>query len=161
MIKTTIDIGTNTMLMLIAEYDEITTAVKTLLDIQRVPRLGKGVDSNRNILFESTNRAIAILNEYKAISKEYNSESLTATATSFIRDSHNRAEFTKSIKDATGIDIEILSGADEAKWTYIGGIYDKLTGSSERITTIDIGGGSTEITTDFRSARTLSELTQQ
>ncbi len=161
MIKTTIDIGTNTMLMLIADYDKETSLVRTLLDIQRVPRLGKGVDSNRNILPESIQKAIDILNEYKGISSEYKSKTITATATSFIRDAHNRDEFIKSVKDSTGIQIEILSGSDEAKWTYLGGIYDKLDNSIGRITTIDIGGGSTEITTDFTLAKTLRELTHQ
>jgi exopolyphosphatase / guanosine-5'-triphosphate,3'-diphosphate pyrophosphatase len=145
--KTVIDIGTNTILMLIAEYDIKTSSVKTIVDIQRVPRLGKGVDSNRNILPESIEKAIDILNEYKQISAEYNSHSITATATSFIRDSNNKAEFIEAVKDGTGIEIEILSGSDEAKWTFIGGVYDKLSHKdAKKITTIDIGGGSTEIT---------------
>ncbi len=146
--KTTIDIGTNTILLLIADYDEKSSTVKTVLDIQRVPRLGKGVDNNRNILPESIEKAIDILNDYKQISAEHNSKSITATATSFIRDANNKSEFIKTIKDDTGIEIEILSGDDEAKWTFIGGVYDKLSkGDAKKITTIDIGGGSTEITT--------------
>jgi exopolyphosphatase/guanosine-5'-triphosphate,3'-diphosphate pyrophosphatase len=146
MIKTTIDIGTNTILMVIAEYNAADSSVKTLLDIQRVPRLGKGVDKNRNILPESIEKAIDILNEYSEISQEYNSETITATATSFIRDSANKNEFIGAVKEATGIEIEILPGSEEAKWTYIGGIYDKLDNNPGKITTIDIGGGSTEIT---------------
>lgn len=143
--KTSIDIGTNTILMLIAEHESGTA--KTILDIQRVPRLGKGVDSSRNITDESVQKAIDILNEYKKISTEHNSQSITATATSFIRDSNNKDEFIQKIKAATGIEIEILSGDDEAKWTFIGGLYDKIDGDeAQKVTTIDIGGGSTEIT---------------
>jgi exopolyphosphatase/guanosine-5'-triphosphate,3'-diphosphate pyrophosphatase len=145
--RSTIDIGTNTILMLIAEYDEQTGGIKTILDIQRVPRLGKGVDSNRNILPESIQKAIDILNEYKTMSNEHNSASITATATSFIRDSHNKNEFIQAIKKNTGIEIEILTGSDEARYTFIGGVYDKLESGNTKLTTIDIGGGSTEITT--------------
>jgi len=147
--RTVIDIGTNTILMLIAEFDEYSNSIKPILDIQRIPRLGKGVDINRNILPESAKTAITILNEYKQISNENGSDSITATATSFIRDSHNKNEFIREIKVNTGIEIEVLSGADEAKWAFIGGIYDKLKFKNDilRITTIDIGGGSTEITT--------------
>ena len=143
-----IDIGTNTMLLLIAEYDKNTKTVKTILDIQRVPRLGKGVDSSRNITAESVKKAVDVLNEYKKISAEYRSEKILATATSFIRDAKNKAEFLETIKKETGIDIEILSGDDEAKLTFIGAVHDKLNQDSAkgRITTIDIGGGSTEIT---------------
>lgn len=157
MIRSAIDIGTNTILMLIAEYDEKTGNIKTILDIQRVPRLGKGVDSNRNILPESIQKAIDILEEYNDISEDHDSDKITATATSFIRDSHNRDEFIAAVKLNTGIKIEVLSGDDEAKWTYAGGVYDKL-GSNQRLTTIDIGGGSTEITTSANPIGIISDL---
>ena len=146
MIRSTIDIGTNTILMLIADYDSASGKLKTILDIQRVPRLGKGVDENRNIMPESIQKAIDILDEYVIISTEHRSSEIIATATSFIRDSHNKNEFIQAIKLNTGINIEILSGNDEAKYTFIGGVYDKL-GGNPKLTTIDIGGGSTEITT--------------
>jgi exopolyphosphatase/guanosine-5'-triphosphate,3'-diphosphate pyrophosphatase len=145
--RSVIDIGTNTMLLLIAESDESTDGVKTILDIQRVPRLGKGVDAARNILPSSITIAAGIINEYKAISAEHKSEQITATATSFIRDSGNKSEFISSIKNATGIEIEILSGQDEAKYTFLGGVFDKISGKADgNMTVIDIGGGSTEIT---------------
>lgn len=160
MIRSTIDIGTNTILMLIADYDEQTGSIKTILDIQRVPRLGKGVDSNRNILPESIQKAIDILEEYIDISEDHDSDKITATATSFIRDSHNKEEFLNAIRLNTGIEIEILSGEDEAKWTYTGGVYDKL-GSNARLTTIDIGGGSTEITTSASPISTINDLLTQ
>jgi len=149
MIRSIIDIGTNTILMMIGEFNPENNSVNTLLDIQRVPRLGKGVDKNRNILPESIEKAVNILNEYKALSSEYSSEKIIATATSFIRDSHNKQEFLDAIKEQTGISIQILPGADEAKWTFVGGVYDKLNNNDSNIATIDIGGGSTEITTSL------------
>ena len=155
MIRSTIDIGTNTILMLIAEYEN--GIIKTILDIQRVPRLGKGVDANRNILPESIQKAIDILVEYSDISEDHNSEKITATATSFIRDSHNKEEFLNAIRLNTDIEIEILSGSDEAKWTFAGGVYDKL-GTGASLTTIDIGGGSTEITTTSSPVSSIDEL---
>lgn len=157
MIRSTIDIGTNTILMLIAEYEN--GIIKTILDIQRVPRLGKGVDANRNILPESIQKAIDILVEYSDISEDHNSEKITATATSFIRDSHNKEEFLNAVRLNTDIEIEILSGSDEAKWTFAGGVYDKL-GTGARLTTIDIGGGSTEITTSSSPVSSINELLQ-
>ncbi len=143
-----IDIGTNTMLLLIAELDPDKQVVKTILDTLRAPRLGKGVDSARNITSESINKAIIILNEYKKISSEHGSAKIFATATSFIRDSNNKTEFLETIKKETGIKIEILTGEDEAKWSFVGAVHDKLNSGAakSRITTIDIGGGSTEIT---------------
>jgi len=145
--KTIIDIGTNTMLMLIADYSG--NEIKTVLDVQRIPRLGKSVDEKRNILPSSFEKAIAILNEYKQIRDKYDSASITVTATSFIRDANNKSEFIAAVKEQTGLQIEILSGEEEAKWTFWGGAYDKIkiTKDKLRITLIDIGGGSTEIIT--------------
>lgn len=132
--------------MLIADYEEKSANLKTVLDIQRIPRLGKGVDSNRNIKPESLGKAVEILNEYSKISIEKGSEQIFATATSFVRDSNNKGEFLHQIKELTNIKIEILSGQDEAKLTYIGAVYDILKNNNKsNIFTIDIGGGSTEI----------------
>ena len=146
--RTVIDIGTNTILMLIADFDEHNFSIKPVLDIQRIPRLGKGVDKNKNILPGAFGKAIGILNEYKKISNEYKSEQITAAATSFIRDAKNKEEFINKVKENTGIEIQTLSGEDEARWSFWGGIYDKLhiADAGLRIAAIDIGGGSTEIT---------------
>jgi exopolyphosphatase/guanosine-5'-triphosphate,3'-diphosphate pyrophosphatase len=144
---TVIDIGTNTILMLIGDLDHPVSQILTHLDIQRIPRLGKGVDSNRNITDESVNKAVKILNEYKEISKDNLSNKITAVATSFIRDANNKYEFLERIKKENGIDVEILSGEHEARWTFWGCAYDFLDDTKGTpAAVIDIGGGSTEIT---------------
>lgn len=142
-----IDIGTNTMLMLIGEFVRSSFSITTLLDMQRIPRLGEGVDESKNIHPDSIGKAILLLNEYKNISKQYGVKKIVVTATSFLRDAHNKNEFISKIKDETGFDIEILSGEEEAKWTFWGGTFDQLriTNEKKRICLIDIGGGSTEI----------------
>lgn len=142
-----IDIGTNTMLMLIGDFDHPSSQILTRLDMQRIPRLGKGVDTNRNITDESVAKAVKILNEYKKLSKENLSNKITAVATSFIRDANNKYEFIEKIKKETGIDIEILSGEHEARWTFWGCAYDFLDDTKvSPAAVLDIGGGSTEIT---------------
>jgi exopolyphosphatase/guanosine-5'-triphosphate,3'-diphosphate pyrophosphatase len=145
---TTIDIGTNTILMLIGDYDKPSQQINVLFDIQRIPRLGKGVDSNKIISGESIQKAVKILNEYKEISIKHNSNKIIAAATSFLRDAHNKNEFVNKMKTETGIEIEILSGKDEARWTFWGGIYEQLQIADYKlqICSLDIGGGSTEIT---------------
>jgi len=156
MIRSTIDIGTNTILLLIAEYKD--GSVHPIVDIQRVPRLGKGVDANRNIMPESIAKAVEILSEYKELSLKRGSTGITATATSFIRDSANKSEFIDTIFNKTGIKIEILSGDDEARNTFIGGVYDKVHEAGSRLTTIDIGGGSTEVTTGIINEMSLKNI---
>lgn len=157
MIRSTIDIGTNTILLLIAEYKD--GSVHPIVNIQRVPRLGKGVDANRNIMPESIAKAVEILSEYKELSEKHGSTGITATATSFIRDSANKSEFIDTIFSKTGIKIrEILSGDDEARNTFIGGVFDKVHTAHDRLTTIDIGGGSTEVTTGIINDLSLKDI---
>ncbi len=142
-----IDIGTNTMLLLIGDFDAASSQILSVQDVQRIPRLGKGVDSNRNISGTSVQKAVNVLNEYKKLSGENFSAKIVAVATSFLRDAKNKYEFLKRIKEETGIDIEILSGEDEARWSFWGCIYgflDRTAGKSAVV--IDIGGGSTEVT---------------
>ena len=164
MIISVIDIGTNTMLMLVGEYNKTTSQILTIYDAQNIPRLGKGVDANRNISDEAIQKAIEILNEYKKTSNRFGSKKIIASATSFLRDANNKEKFIDEIEKETGIKIEILSGDDEARWAFWGGAYEQLqifeqsgvpsgsipflgTNYKSQICTIDIGGGSTEIVT--------------
>lgn len=161
---TSIDIGTNTILLLIADFDVAKNNIYPVIDIQRIPRLGKSVDENRNIHPESIVKAIHVLNKFKEISNRYGSKKIIATATSFIRDANNKKEFLDSVKDKTEIEIEILSGEDEARWTFWGGVFDKLKVqcSKFKVSLIDIGGGSTEISAaDIKNDLPLAKQIQE
>lgn len=139
-----IDIGTNTILLLIAEVDS--SGINNILEDQQViARLGKGVDAERNILPETFHRVKDFLIEYKSLCLRYNVEKILAVGTSALRDARNAKEFCSYIKKETDLNIEILSGDDEALWTFRGSI-PKTTNSSELFSVVDIGGGSTEIT---------------
>jgi exopolyphosphatase/guanosine-5'-triphosphate,3'-diphosphate pyrophosphatase len=152
----TIDIGTNTMLLLIADYDKMTSTILTLKDTVQIPRLGRGVDSNKQISRESIDKTINILNEYKKICSEFNVQEIVPFATSFLRDAKNKYEFIEKVKKGTGLDIEILSGENEARWIFWGGVYELIQDDNpdenvpkktkHPVITIDIGGGSTEVT---------------
>ncbi len=90
-------------------------------------------------------RVIDVLTEYKHIMPRSSRIQLLLPAPSAVRDAHNRSEFAGLIRREAGFDLEILSGDDEAFWTYRGAI----SGLPElrRATVVDIGGGSTEIIT--------------
>jgi exopolyphosphatase/guanosine-5'-triphosphate,3'-diphosphate pyrophosphatase len=138
-----IDIGTNTILLLIAEVNK-NGIVKVLHDEQVIARLGKGVDENRIINQETFLRAKDYLLHYRNVCDSFSVNRIVAVGTSALRDAENKFEFITYILETTGIAIEILSGDDEAQWTYLGGISDFI-GRSEQYSVIDIGGGSTEI----------------
>lgn len=139
-----IDIGTNTVLLLIADISH--RGLEVIREEQRVPRIGRGVDRKRRISGESAQRVIQVLNEYRTIiEEEYPSVGRVAvTATSAVRDSANRAELLEHIQKETGYPIRVLSGQEEAEFTFRGALV--VPGLNSRTTAVlDIGGGSTEI----------------
>jgi exopolyphosphatase/guanosine-5'-triphosphate,3'-diphosphate pyrophosphatase len=137
-----IDIGTNTVLLLVARIDA-QGRITPLLYEQRVPRLGKGVDVRRNLPQESMQRVIDVLIEYQAMMSEYKPGRIVVAGTSAVRDAHNRDDFGERIEKEVGLDLEVLSGDEEAYWTYRGAVSG-VPGVS-KATVVDIGGGSTEI----------------
>ena len=138
-----IDIGTNTILLLIVEAKGGIIA-KVLHDEQVIARLGKGVDEHRIINSETANRIADFLCSYRSTSHKYRSEKIIAVGTSALRDASNKREFCDDMLQRTGIEIEILTGDDEAEWTYRGALGDAGSGA-QNFTVLDIGGGSTEI----------------
>ena len=139
----TVDIGTNTVLLLIAEIDP-SGHITPLAYEQRIPRLGKGVDVHRELQQESMQRVIHVLLEYRQIMSGYNLDVVVVFGTSAVRDAVNKSQFADLIVRNVGFELEILSGDEEARWTYRGA----LSGVPEmgKATVVDIGGGSTEIT---------------
>jgi exopolyphosphatase/guanosine-5'-triphosphate,3'-diphosphate pyrophosphatase len=148
---TAIDIGTNTILMLIADLRD-DGATRTLRDEIAFPRLGKGMDESGLISPERIDRALSVLKEYQSLSASLGSEKIVACGTSALRDSRNKDEVISRIRRKTSIDVEILSGEDEARWIFLGafaqedGSSSKLSLNHGRFVVIDIGGGSTEVT---------------
>ena len=144
-----IDIGTNTILLLIADVDA-DSIVRVVHDEQVIARLGKGVDEHHVINQETFRRAADFLRSYHDTSGKYHSEKIIAAGTSALRDASNKEEFCEFILRTVGISIEILSGNDEAEWTCRGAVVGIDT-STENFTVLDIGGGSTEIISGIRN----------
>ncbi|MEP7234930.1 MAG: Ppx/GppA phosphatase family protein [Ignavibacteriota bacterium] len=140
-----IDIGTNTCLLVIAESDEC-GSMRILADLHAIARLGAGVDATKQIQPESYQRLKKILTKHAQSLSEFGLESVTAIATSAMRDAANREEIIASAQRDTGIRIEVISGDDESFWSYRGALCgippDELSGE---IAALDIGGGSTEL----------------
>ena len=104
-----IDIGTNTVLLLVADVDE-QGIIHPIEHQQRLPRLGKDVDKNKAIHISAFDRIAWILNEYKNLSQQLGAEKIIAGTTSAVRDAKNKQEFVSYLKKNTDIEIEILSG---------------------------------------------------
>ncbi|MFZ3063069.1 MAG: Ppx/GppA phosphatase family protein, partial [Actinomycetota bacterium] len=139
-----IDIGTNTIRLLIAEV-----VGDNLKDIRReavITRLGQGVDKTRRFSSEAMERTLEVIADYKRMIDEAGVESFRIVATSAARDAQNGQEFVDEVKNRFGFDVLILSGMEEAMWAFLGATSDfPFPKPYSRPVVIDIGGGSTEL----------------
>lgn len=141
-----IDVGTNTALLLVAEIKN--GKLQVLREEQRVPRLGQGVDAQKNVSENAMQRVIDALVEYRHIldTKYPTVNKVYLTGTSAVRDAANREAFMQKIKDETGLVMLLLSGLDEARLTYKGALgVLKESFNDQQNFVIDIGGGSSEV----------------
>jgi len=143
--KAAIDIGTNTVLLLIGEVEN--GLLNVIHEGYRIPRLGKGVDAKRKLHSDSVDRVLVVLREYKSIIDEKypDCEEIIITATSAVRDAENRDDFLQIVKNELGVKVKLLSGDDEAVYTYQGALATLSGPQKESFVILDIGGGSTEI----------------
>src|SRR5579872_2746482 len=140
-----IDIGTNTVLLLIARFDAH-GMLKTVRDEERVIRVGEGVDATKKIKTQEIERLNDCLNDLKSTARDSDEvDRLAVFGTSAFRSAENCAEVLQAVKEDASIDIEILSGEEEAKWTYTGATFGLSIAPDSYVTVLDIGGGSTEV----------------
>lgn len=142
-ILSTIDLGTNTVLMATGRMTASGT-IEILGDEHAIGRLGKGVDAAGTILPETFDRIAEILKRYREIAESLGAERVTGYGTSALRDARNRPEFIAAMKERTGVELNLLSGADEARLTWRGALFG-LPLLERHVAVIDIGGGSTEV----------------
>lgn len=141
-----IDIGTLTCRLLIAELAPSGT-LRELRSDRRILRLGQGVDRDRMLRGDAMARVAETLKEWCTLMEGYQVDASIAVATSAVRDAGNREEFVRLIHRQTGLEIEILSGEEEARRTILG-IRSGLPAGVSDVLALDIGGGSTEFILD-------------
>ncbi len=148
MILAAIDIGSNAARLLIAEASVYKdgTVDYTKLTLLRIPlRLGFDVFSTGVISDKKKKKLQDTIRIYKMLMDIYEVQSYKACATSAMRDAANGKDIMKEIKADTGIEIDIISGMEEATILYETHIADNLNNVNSYLY-IDVGGGSTEVT---------------
>ncbi len=137
-----IDIGSNTVLLLIASVDKH-NFIKTIKNLYYAPRLGKGINIDGNIKHVSLSAFYSVLEIYKKEIEEKNCDVIIAKATAAFRNAKNSSSIIEDVKRLFNISIEIITGDTEAYLSFLGA--SSLLPDSEEKIVIDIGGGSTEI----------------
>ncbi len=143
-----IDVGTNTILLLIVDAGK---AVHEIADISTTVRLGEGVKETGRISQDAMDRGLKILRKYADIAAAHGVEHIYCVGTSALREARNGQEFVDLAEDLLGLSISVISERQEAHYTYLSVKNDRIIGR-ERFMITDIGGGSTEIITGDREA---------
>jgi exopolyphosphatase/guanosine-5'-triphosphate,3'-diphosphate pyrophosphatase len=143
-----IDIGSNAARLLITEVtkDKNNKALLTKLSLVRVPlRLGFDVFDSGKISAHKAGLLLLTMKGFLNLMQAFEVKKMRACATSAMRDAANAHEILNSIKKETGIEIEVISGSEEASLVFENHIAESLNKDHSYLY-IDVGGGSTELT---------------
>lgn len=139
----TIDVGTNTALLLVSSWDQ--DALVVLHDETRFVRLGQGVDAAGIVNQAAIQRLTETLSYYKKVIEKWDVSTVIIGATSASRDAANLKELIAIVREKTGFSYGLISGLEEAECSFAG-VGAGLTDRYSSVLTVDIGGGSTELT---------------
>ncbi len=139
-----IDIGTNSVHMIVAQVRpdqsfEIVDREKEMV------RLGAGGLDGRALTPTAMAGGLDALSKFRRLADSHKVDEIIAAATSATREAENGGEFLAAVRERTGIDVRVISGAEEARLIHIAATYGVDLGRRHGVV-IDIGGGSVEIT---------------
>jgi exopolyphosphatase/guanosine-5'-triphosphate,3'-diphosphate pyrophosphatase len=142
-----IDIGSNGARLLIKKFDDEAVGlqrVKKLMFVRIPLRLGKDVFSLGKVSREREEMMMHMMKGYKQFMKLYQVDAYRACATAAMRDADNGMDILRKIQKRTGIELEIIKGADEAL-LLVNNLVEKTDSNEGNFAYVDVGGGSTEV----------------
>ena len=151
-----IDCGTNSIRLLIADIDG--NNFREVVRDMEIVRLGQGVDETGQFHPDAIARTLAAVDKFAAEIAKRGVEKIRFCATSATRDAANRHLFVDGVRERLGIELEVISGDEEAALSFAGAIKD-LDPSNGPFLVVDIGGGSTEFvfgTSTVEAARSVN-----
>ncbi len=149
MILAGIDIGTNTIRLLVLEAAGET--FRELYSGRKITRLGQDVDQTGRFSPDAEERSLRALSDFSASIHRYAADHIAVVGTSAFRIASNAPKFIEEVKKRTGLVIRVISGEEEARFTLIGVMQVMKNTNLWRgslntpAVVIDIGGGSTEV----------------
>jgi exopolyphosphatase/guanosine-5'-triphosphate,3'-diphosphate pyrophosphatase len=143
-----IDVGTNTVLLLVAERRA--GGIAPLAERAEITRLGRGVDASGRLDPAAIAETVRVLAAYAAEARALGAREIACVATSAARDAANGAEFFEAARAAAGLVPEVISGDEEARLVWRSAWRDFGPQGGGRtpagpLSVLDVGGGSTEL----------------
>jgi exopolyphosphatase / guanosine-5'-triphosphate,3'-diphosphate pyrophosphatase len=139
-----LDVGTNTVLMLVVEIDQ-DLRVTRLADWGRITRMGRGVDRLGHLDPEAAQRTLDAIVDFSSQARTMGAGKIVSAATSALRDASDGPEFIARVKLRAAVDLDVISGDAEAELSYLAVRYGLQLEPNEKLLIVDIGGGSTEL----------------
>ena len=139
--RAVIDVGTNSIKLLVADVRG--REVTPVHEESKQTRLGQGFYDTRRLQPENVARTAEAVAGFAAFARQKNAVSIRVIATSAARDAMNPTDLTRAIEQASGLKTEIISGAREAEWAFLGVATDAEL-ATQPLLLLDVGGGSTE-----------------
>jgi exopolyphosphatase/guanosine-5'-triphosphate,3'-diphosphate pyrophosphatase len=137
-----IDIGTNSIHMLIARV-AATGHFEVLTRQKEMVRLGSGRGEMKRLEPDAIERGVAALQRCRSLADSF-AAPVFAVATSAVREAHNAEEFLRRARDEAGVDVQVISGYEEARLIQLG-VLQALPVFDRKLVLVDVGGGSTEV----------------
>jgi exopolyphosphatase / guanosine-5'-triphosphate,3'-diphosphate pyrophosphatase len=136
-----IDIGTNTVLLLIVEIRG--RELRPLVEVETIARLGEGLQRKGLLSGEAMERGFKAIDEHLKRCRNLGVGQIFAVGTSALREARNSGEFLQNVNQRLGLSIDIISGEEEAHLSFVSVAKD-LKNPDHPILVVDVGGGSTE-----------------
>jgi exopolyphosphatase/guanosine-5'-triphosphate,3'-diphosphate pyrophosphatase len=138
-----VDIGSNSVRLKISRLDK--RHLREILEDREVTRLGESVFRNGFLSPDAMADTIKVLRRFHRSVQKAGTDVVRVVATSAMRDARNSQAFIEWVRSATGWNVEIISGLEEARLIHLG-LVSSLRVSSAPMLMIDLGGGSCELT---------------
>lgn len=140
-----IDVGTNTVLLLVAEARG--RGAVPVAERAEITRLGRGVDATGRLDPAAIAETVGVLADYAAEARRLGATDIDCVATSAARDAANGAQFFEAVRAAAGLTPRVISGDEEARLVWASAWRDFGGGAGAAgLAVLDVGGGSTEFT---------------
>ncbi|HET7053541.1 MAG TPA: hypothetical protein VFI09_06470 [Solirubrobacterales bacterium] len=143
MLCAAIDIGSNTTRLLVAE--PVDGQLKKVMEQRAYTRINKAIRDSGAIPEQKVAEVAEVVATQVRLAQELGAETIRAVATAAIREASNGAAVAEQVSGEAGVPVEILSGEEEGRLSFIGATKTLGHPVQGRVGVVDVGGGSTEI----------------
>jgi exopolyphosphatase / guanosine-5'-triphosphate,3'-diphosphate pyrophosphatase len=148
--KAVIDVGSNSVLLLVAE--QMAHGWEPVLETSEVTALGEGTKESGLLQPDAIARTLEALEKAARKARDLHAENVLAAGTMALRLARNADDFIEGAA-ACGIEVEVLSGDEEAELGFQAVATDPVFAQHGRLSIIDVGGHSTELITGTKNAQ--------